>query len=162
MIGEIISLIVVRGPLAFAIIINDQITRQPHQPVLQIALARIVLIQRAVNSNKNFLRQIFSSVGARGKAIGQIVDAPGIVMNNLLPGRPVTGATLTNQIGSFVGSQNSCSPHFVPAPPNRVAIVFCRAPICNPLSQRHIRRPERESSPAESIPLSNSDLWRCG
>ena len=61
-IGKIISLIVMRGPLAFAIIINDQITRQPHQPVLQITLARIVLIQRPVNSNKNFLRQIFSGV----------------------------------------------------------------------------------------------------
>lgn len=95
-ISEVVSLIVMRGPLTFSVVVDDQVTCQPHQPVLQIALPRIVLIQRSVNSNKNLLCQILGRIRARGKAIGQIVDSPGIVVHNLLPGRAVTGATLAN------------------------------------------------------------------
>ncbi len=62
-IGEIVGVIIVRCALSFAVIVNDQITRQPHQPVLQVTLLGIVLIQRTVNPYENFLRQIFCRVG---------------------------------------------------------------------------------------------------
>jgi hypothetical protein len=38
-------LIVMRGSLALSVIVDDQVTRQPHQPVLQFTLPRIVLLQ---------------------------------------------------------------------------------------------------------------------
>src|SRR5687767_11034616 len=63
-------------------------------------------------------------------------------MHNLLPGRLVTSTTLTNQFGSFVGSQSSCSPHFF-SPPEY--IKFCYAP-CSSLAQAELRFAERESS----------------
>jgi hypothetical protein len=53
---KVIRMIVVWRPLSFSIVINDEIAGQPHEPVLQVTLLRIVLTQRAINPNKNFLR----------------------------------------------------------------------------------------------------------
>src|ERR1700674_1361740 len=64
-------------------------------------------------------------------------------MHNLLPGRPVTCATLTNQFGSFVGSQSSCSPHFF-SPPDYFICLHCA--LCSSLAQAELRFAERESS----------------
>ena len=84
-VGKIVRVIIVRRALAFAVIIDNQITRQPHQPVLQITLLGVVLIQRTINPNKNFLSQIFGGVGAGSEAVGEVIDAPGVTLDNLLP-----------------------------------------------------------------------------
>ena len=111
MIRKIIRVIVVRCSLSLSVIIDDQIPREPHEPVLQISLLRIVLIQRAINSNKNFLCQVFSSISARSKAIREVVNPSGVTLNNFLPGRAISGATPANQFDSFVGGQSPYSPH---------------------------------------------------
>ena len=33
MVGKIVGVVIVRGALAFPVVVNDQITRQAHQPV---------------------------------------------------------------------------------------------------------------------------------
>ena len=65
---------IVWGALPLAIIVDDEISREPHQPVLQITLFRIVLIQGTVNANKDFLRQVFRRIGARSEAISEVID----------------------------------------------------------------------------------------
>jgi hypothetical protein len=70
MIFKVVRVRVLRSALAAAVIVYDKITREPHQPVLKIALPRVVLFQRAIDAYKNFLRQILGSVRARGEAIG--------------------------------------------------------------------------------------------
>jgi hypothetical protein len=70
MIFKVVRVRVLRSALAATVIIYDEITREPHQPVLKIALPGVVLFQRAINADKNFLRQILRSVRARGEAIG--------------------------------------------------------------------------------------------
>src|SRR5882724_12436938 len=87
---EIVRRFILRGALSLAIIVNDEIARQPHQPVLQISLLRIVLVERAVDANKNFLRQVFGSISARRKSIRKIVNAAAVGLDNLFPGRAVT------------------------------------------------------------------------
>jgi hypothetical protein len=115
-IGKIVCMIVVWRPLSFSIVINDEIAGQPHEPVLQVTLFRIVLTQRAINPNKDFLREVFRGVGARSKAVRKIVYTSGVTLDNLLPCRTISSATPANQFGSFVGSQRSCSPHLMSSP----------------------------------------------
>ena len=110
-IGQVVGLIIVRRPLSLAVVVDDQVTSQSHQPVLQVTLFSVVLFQRSVNPDENFLRQVLGGVCSGGKAIGQVVDSPRVAVDNLLPGRAVPRATPANQFGSFVGSQSSCSPH---------------------------------------------------
>jgi hypothetical protein len=109
--------------LSLAVIINYQITRQPHQPVLQIALFRVVLIQRAVHPYKNFLGQIFSRIGAGGKSVGKVVNAARVGLNNLLPSRAIARTTPANEFGSFTDSQSLYGPH-----PISPATVILRLP----------------------------------
>src|SRR5436853_5980576 len=87
---EIVRGFILRGALSLAIIVNDEIAGQPHQPVLQISLLGIVLVERAVDANKNFLRQIFGRVSARRKPISEVVNAAAVGLDNLFPGRAVT------------------------------------------------------------------------
>jgi hypothetical protein len=93
MIFEIVRRLVLRCALAFAIVVNHQIAGQPHQPVLQVTLFWIVLRKGSIDSDKNFLGQVFSRVRAGSEAIGKIVNATAIRLDNLFPGRAVTRAT---------------------------------------------------------------------
>jgi hypothetical protein len=81
-----------------AVIVNYQISGKPHQPVCQIAVFGIVLVERFVNADKNILRQIFGGFDARRKAIGEIKDAPRKGRNNLLPSRSVAGTTTPDKV----------------------------------------------------------------
>jgi hypothetical protein len=42
---EVVSRLILGGALPFAVVVNDQITREAHQPVLQVALFGVVLFQ---------------------------------------------------------------------------------------------------------------------
>jgi hypothetical protein len=55
MIGEVVGLIVVGSALSLSIVVDNQIACQPHQPILQVTLFGVVLFQRSIDSNKNFL-----------------------------------------------------------------------------------------------------------
>jgi hypothetical protein len=110
-IGEIVGEVVVRGTLALPVIVDDEIASKPHQPVLEIPLLRVVLIQRTINPYENFLSQIFCCVGARGKTVREVVNAAGITLNDLFPRRAVARATPANQLGSFTHCQSLNSSH---------------------------------------------------
>ena len=77
---QVFSMAVMRRALAAAIVINDQVTRQTHQPVLQVTLFGIVLFQRSINANENFLCQVFSGVSTTfsefAKVIGDVIGKP--------------------------------------------------------------------------------------
>src|SRR5688500_5400175 len=112
MVGEIVGVVIVRRALAFPVVVDDQIARQSHQPVLQVPLFGVVLIQRAINSDKNFLGQIFGGVCSGGKSVGEVVNATGIVLDDLFPSRAVARATPANQSASFANCcQRLNSPH---------------------------------------------------
>src|SRR6266496_4217156 len=100
-----------RCALPFAVIIDNQITCQPHQPLLQVTLLGVILIQRTINPDKNFLSQVFSCVSPGRESVSEIIDSSGVAFDNLLPRRTITSAASANQFGSFAGSQNFCSPH---------------------------------------------------
>src|SRR3954452_14080343 len=91
MVRKVFCLAVVRRALSLPVMIDDQVPREPHQPVLQVTLSRIVLFQRSINANENVLRQILGGIRARWKAVGEIVYAPRIAMHNFFPCRPVSG-----------------------------------------------------------------------
>jgi hypothetical protein len=90
---QVLALRILRRALPLAVIVYHQITREAHQPVLQVALFRVVLFERAIDADENFLRQIFRRVCARGEAIGEIVDTAGIERHDLLPRRAIARAT---------------------------------------------------------------------
>src|SRR6185503_3523514 len=100
-----------RSALALPVIVDDQVASQPHQPVLEIALLGVVLIQRTVNPDENFLSQIFGCVGTGGEAVGEVINATGIALHNLFPRRAVARATPANQFGSFACCQSLNSSH---------------------------------------------------
>src|SRR6266542_824161 len=112
-IRKIIGLIVMWCALSFSVVIDNQIARQPHQPILQVTLFSVILFQRSVNPDKHFLSQVLSCVSSRSKTVGQVIDSSRVAVHNLFPRRPVPRATPANQFGSFVGSQSSCSPHLL-------------------------------------------------
>src|SRR6185503_9043610 len=100
-----------RSALALPVIVDDQVASQPHQPVLEITLLGVVLIQRTVNPDENFLSQIFGCVGSGGEAVREIINAAGITLHNLFPRRAVACATPANQFGSFTDRQRLNSSH---------------------------------------------------
>ena len=83
--------------LPLAIVINDQVACKTHQPVREIAKRRIVLIQRAIDSNEDFLRKVFGAAMTRGKPISQIVDPARVLAHDLRPGLLVAFHTTLNQ-----------------------------------------------------------------
>src|SRR6266581_4515885 len=102
---------VLRRALSLSVVVNNQIPRQPHQPVLQVALPGVVLIEGAINPYEYFLGQVFGGVCSGGKSIGEIVNPSRVRLNNLFPRRAVARATSSNQFSSG-DSQASCDPQF--------------------------------------------------
>jgi hypothetical protein len=68
---------VLRVSLAVPVIIDYQISRQPHKPVRQVALFGVILIQSLVDPDKYLLSQVLGSGDAGRKPIRQIKDPPG-------------------------------------------------------------------------------------
>src|SRR5437016_5073072 len=108
---QVVGGLILRGALTLAVIVNDQVARQAHQPVLQVALFGIVLFEGSVDTDKDILSQILSTIGTRSEAISQIVYAARISLHNLFPGRAITGATSPHQFSAFIGSQASRGSH---------------------------------------------------
>src|SRR5207247_334122 len=82
---EVVGGFILRSALPLPEIINDEVPCQPHQPILQVTLFRIVLIERTIDSDENFLCQVLSGVSARGEAISEIVDTAAVVLDDLFP-----------------------------------------------------------------------------
>ena len=80
---------ILRITLAVPVIVNYQIAGQPHQPVRKVALLRIVLIERSVNADENFLRQVLGRLNVRRKAVREIEDPPRKCRNDIFPGNAV-------------------------------------------------------------------------
>src|SRR5215831_3038747 len=89
---QIIRNFVLSSALPLAIIVDDQVPGQPHQPVLQIALFWILLVEETINANENFLLQVFSGISSGGKSIGEIVDTTAVSLDNFFPGRTIACA----------------------------------------------------------------------
>jgi hypothetical protein len=90
MIFKIVRRFILWRSLPLPVIVDNQIAREAHQPILQIALFRIVLLERTVNPNENFLGQVFGGIGPRGESVGEIVNAPAVGLDNLFPCRAIT------------------------------------------------------------------------
>src|SRR5205807_7112354 len=105
-------------------------------------LLGIVLIERAIDPDEYFLGEIFSGVGARGKAIGQVVNSTRERLHNLFPSRTVSCATSSYQIGAFVGSQAFCGSHVQLSPGSLVSSEKASAAV----SHGALRPAERQSS----------------
>src|SRR2546423_6356237 len=93
---EVVGGFILRRALTFPIIIDDEVPCQPHQPVLQITLFRIVLIERTIDADENFLCQVLSGVSPRGKTIGEIVDAAAVSLDDLFPRGAIACAASSN------------------------------------------------------------------
>ena len=52
---KILGRFILRGALPLAIVVDDQVARQAHQPVLQVSLFWIVLIERSIDAYEDFL-----------------------------------------------------------------------------------------------------------
>src|SRR6266700_1334952 len=131
-IRKVVGLVVMGGALSFSVIVDNQIASQPHQPILQVTLLSVVLFQRSINPNENFLGQILGCVCSRSKTVGQVINPSRVTVHNLFPCRPIPRATPANQLGSFVGSQSSCSPHFASPPTDLFPLRLARHPGLRP------------------------------
>src|SRR6267378_4989372 len=89
---QIVGRFVLWCSLPLAVVVNYQISGQPHQPVLQVALLRIVLFKGSIDPDKDFLGQVFRGVSAGCEPVGKIVDATSKSLDNLLPCRTVACA----------------------------------------------------------------------
>jgi hypothetical protein len=81
---------ILRITLPVTVVIYYQVAGQPHQPICQIALLRIVLIERSVDPYKNFLGQVLGGVDAGRKTVREIEYPPRKKRNDFLPGDTVT------------------------------------------------------------------------
>jgi signal transduction histidine kinase len=80
---------VLRIPLSMAIVVDDQIPRQPHQPIREITLFGVVLIEGPVDADENLLREILGRVGIRSKSVSEIEDASRKSLNDFFPGNAI-------------------------------------------------------------------------
>jgi len=76
---------ILRIPLTMSIVIDYQVPRQPHQPVREIALFGVVLIERAVDANEDFLREVFGGVRIRCEPVCEIENPPRERLHDLFP-----------------------------------------------------------------------------
>ena len=88
---------VLRVPLPVPVIVDYQIACEPHQPICEVALLRVVLVERAVNANKNILCEIFRRVDARGKAVREVEYPSRERGDNILPRRPIACSGSTDE-----------------------------------------------------------------
>ena len=88
---------VLRIPLAMAIIVDYQVSREPHQPVRQITLFGIVLIERSVNSDENFLGKILGRVGVRCESVGEIEYPSRERLDYFFPGHAIARSRSTHE-----------------------------------------------------------------
>ena len=70
---------ILRVTLTMTVIVDYQISGQPHQPIREVALFRIVLIKRLVDANENILGQIFGGIDAGGKSVSEVEDPSGVI-----------------------------------------------------------------------------------
>jgi hypothetical protein len=91
---------VLRISLTVTVIVDDQISCKPHKPIRKVTLFRIVLIQRPVNTDKDFLCQIFGRLYARGKTISKVKDPPRKRRYNLFPRRAVARTSTADEFRS--------------------------------------------------------------
>jgi hypothetical protein len=85
------------------VIVNYQISGEPHQPIRQIALFGVVLFERAVNPYKYFLSQILSRFDARRETKSEIKNPPRKLRDNLFPSRPVACPAPPDKFRSVTG-----------------------------------------------------------
>jgi hypothetical protein len=91
--------------LPVAVIVNYQIAGETHQPIREIALFRIVLVQCPIDAYENFLGQILGGIRARRKPVREIEDATRICRNDIFPRGAVTGAGTPHEFGTIdIGS----------------------------------------------------------
>src|SRR5215813_8284291 len=64
-----------RGSASPAVIVNHQISGEPHQPVGQITGLRVILVQGAVDAHEYFLRQILDRFVTSGEPVCEVEDA---------------------------------------------------------------------------------------
>jgi hypothetical protein len=76
---------ILRIPLTMPIVVDYQISRETHQPVRQVTLFRVVLIEGPVYANEDFLRKIFGSIGIRSEPVSEIEDPTRERLNDLFP-----------------------------------------------------------------------------
>ena len=92
---------ILRIPLPVPVIVNYQISREPHQPIRKVALFRVVLVERLVDPDENFLCQVLGPVDARGKSVSQIKYSPREKRDNIFPRRAVAAACTSYQFGTI-------------------------------------------------------------
>src|SRR5262244_1433575 len=74
-IGQVVTR-VGRRSLPLAIIVDDQIPSQAHEPVRQISKGGVILAERTIHANEDLLRKVFSRAVTGGEPVSQVVDAP--------------------------------------------------------------------------------------
>ena len=69
------------------------------------------MVERFIDSDENFLSEIFGAIGAGREAIREIVDAARVTLDNLFPGSAVARTAPPYQFRAFIGSQASDGSH---------------------------------------------------
>lgn len=63
---------ILRIALSMSVIIDYQVSREPHKPVRQISLLGVVLVERSVDSDEDLLCQVFGRVWIGCKSVCEI------------------------------------------------------------------------------------------
>jgi hypothetical protein len=108
--------------LAVPVIIDYQISRQPHQPIRQIALFRIVLKERTVNSDEDFLREVLGSLDIRGETVCKIENPSGKRCYYLFPGKAVACVRPAHEFSTIQFRRRLQSFHAILLPTSLVQI----------------------------------------
>jgi hypothetical protein len=83
---------ILRITLAVPVIVDYQIPSEPHQPIRQVALFRVVLIQSAVDAYENLLGKVFGRLGVRCKAVSEVEYPPRKRRHYLFPSNAIPGS----------------------------------------------------------------------
>jgi len=92
---------ILRISLPMAVIVDYQISGQTHQPVCEVALFGVVLIQSSIDPDEYFLRKILCRIGVRCESIGEVEDPAGKESNYLFPRDAITAACTPHKISTI-------------------------------------------------------------
>src|ERR1019366_5934599 len=92
-------------PVAFRLaeVVNQQVPRDGGYPGHERTLTRVIGGQGAVHLDKDLLGEVLGVLGIARKAVADVVDAPVVALNDLLPGRGVASNAATDKQSDNLG-----------------------------------------------------------
>jgi hypothetical protein len=83
-------------------VVHQKVSGQGGEPGGKCPFFNTIAAQRAINPDKDVLREVFGVMGRIGEPVAQVVDAPVVQAHNRLPRRGVAGQASVDKLACLL------------------------------------------------------------